>query len=196
MCVVGHQRATGSPMYVSLVTVYMLPCGVRSLGSRSSHVSPLHAGAGTHYTTARGLSAGRVEYQPNRFVWFVRRDIMHNRQRVFRNFGAAIRTPVITINFRTNYGKSVPLGSSVVWIRVLKASMLPSYTTRMLSLYLIYVKRDLACCKIWFSKACSVISHISGLAVLPIAHPIFQRKHLFSNWKQFLPSMSLRCSRM
>ena len=112
VCVVGHQHATDSPMYVSLVTVYMLPCGVRSLGSRSSHVSPLHAGAGTHYTTARGLSAGRVEYQPNRFVWFVRRDIMHNRQRVFRNFRAAIRTPVITINFRTNYGKSVPLGSS------------------------------------------------------------------------------------
>ena len=77
-----------------------------------SHVSPLQAGAGTRNTTARGLSAGRVEYQPNRFVWFVRRDIMHNRQRVFRNFGAAIRTPVITINFRTNYGKSVPLGSS------------------------------------------------------------------------------------
>ena len=35
---------------------------VRSLGSRSSHVSPLLAGAGTRNTTARGLSAGSIRH--------------------------------------------------------------------------------------------------------------------------------------
>ena len=49
--------------------------------------------------------------------------------------------------------------------------------------------------RICFSKSYSVISQISGLAVEPIAHPIFWRKILSPKRKQFRPSMSSRSLR-
>ena len=79
VCVVGHQRASGSPMYVSLVTVYMLPCGVHfpNVRNRWGVFTPFTAARDrerrTRYTTARGLSAGRVE--PNRFAWFLLEEV-------------------------------------------------------------------------------------------------------------------------